>query len=386
MSKLCSCCIKNKSLGGVIASSGAVIATCAVCGANNVVAIDSKHEEFKSKLRSLIRYHYSEWHYNTHMGGDGLEALFFTENPVTNYKSNWNADAYEEALLEILDPAYEDYEKGISLFSRPTDGGLDMPLVALRNNFDSRLVTLRQQSLLQNHFLLDEDTKALIAPSIAGLEAKLNKGAALFRSRLGFENRATPLRGMGDERHYRPYSAVSISAPPPYLASASRMNRGGVSFLYLATNADTAIAEIRPHPGHFCSVGSFEARRDLRVADLSSIDVCDYSASDKRLDEYLLLKSLDDLFSIPVTPERRSEYHCSQLLADSFRHLGFDAVCYRSSVGEGTNYVVFDPQLFDYVADSGFVFKIHSLRYSNEAMTLMGDDDSYITNIDGTFR
>lgn len=382
---LCINCVKNGSLRSVIASNGAIIETCPVCGEQNVTAIESNQIEFKSKFRVLIRYNYSEWHYNTHMGGDGPEALFFTENPITNYNVSWNADAYEEAVLELIDPAYEDYDKGISLFAGYRDRIQNIPLVALKNDFDPRLRKLRKQSLLLNHFLLDEQTKALISPSLSDLEDKLSKGTILFRSRLGFENRATPLMGWGDERHYRPYSGASISAPPPYLVSAGRMNRGGISFLYLATNPDTAIAEIRPYPGHFCSVGSFEAQRELRVANLSAIDVCDYSSSDQRLDEFLLLKSIDDLFSIPVTPERHSEYHFSQLFADAFRHLGFDAVCYRSSVSEEVNYVVFDPQLFNYVTGSGMVFKIAGLRYSSEAMTLMGDDDSYMTNIDGAF-
>lgn len=317
------------------------------------------------------------------MGGEGLEALFFTENPITNYNASWNADEYEDAVLELIDPAYEDYDKGISLFAGHTDGIQNMPLVALKNDIDSRLLKLRKQSLIQNHFLLDEATKAIISPSLPELEAKLNRGTVLFRSRIGFNDRATPLMGWGDERHYRPHSAESISAPPPYLASAGRMNRSGVSFLYLATEPDTAVAEIRPHPGHFCSVGSFEAQKDLRVADLSSIDVCDYSSSDKQLAEFLLLKSVDDLFSIPVTPEKHSEYLFSQLFADAFRHLGYDAVCYRSSVGVGVNYVVFNPRAFSYVAGSGKVFKVEGLSYTKEAMTLMGDDNSYMTNLDG---
>lgn len=386
MSSLCANCIKNTSLEAVIVKSGTVVDACAVCGATNVSAINSTQQEFKSKFRALIRYHFSEWHYNTHMGGNGLEALFFSGNPITNYKSDWNPDAYEGALLVILDPAYEDYDKGISLFAGYTDGLQNMPLVALKNDFDHRLAILREQSRWNNYFFLDEEAKALITPHISDVEKDLKEGTVLFRSRLGFETRATPLMGWGDERHYRPHSANSISAPPPYVAGAGRMNRGGVSFLYLATSQDTALAEIRPHPGHFCSVGSFEATSDLRVADLSSLDACNYSASDEQLDEYLLLKSLDDLFSIPITPERRGEYHITQLLTDAFRHLGFDGVCYRSSVAHGKNYVIFDPKLFTYVPNSGLVFKIQSLNYRHEQMSSMADDDDYMTNLDGTFR
>ena len=275
--------------------------------------------------------------------------------------------------------------EGISLFAGYTDGVQNPLLVALKNDFDSRLRELRDQSLVRNHFLLDDEVKNLLTPHIRDLDTQFSKSSVLIRSRLGFADRAIPLMSLDDEKHYRPYSEESISAPPPPHANAGRMNRGGVSFLYLATDAETAIAEIRPHPGHFCSVGSFEAGRDIRVADLTSIDVCNYAASDRQLDEYLLLKTIDDLFSIPVTPESRTDYHLTQLLADAFRHLGFDAVCYRSSVGDGKNYVVFDPQLFNYVNRSGAVYKIKKLHYRQDKMIPMGDDDDYMTRPDGTF-
>ena len=385
MSKLCTSCINNNSLRSVIESEGTSTATCTVCGATDVAAIDCANTELRSKFRALIRYHFSEWHYNRHWGGDSIEELLFSENPITNYETDWNSDEYEGALLEIIEPAYEEYDEGISLFAGYTDGDQNPLLVALKDDFDSRLVELRDQSQVRNHFLLDDEVKTLLTPHISDLDIQFPKGSVLIRSRLGFADRAIPLMGLDDERHYRPYSASSISAPPPPVAGAGRMNRGGVSFLYLATDADTAVAEIRPHPGHFCSVGSFEASRDLRFADLTSIDVCNYAASDKQLDEYLLLKTIDDLFSIPVTPESRTDYHLTQLLADAFRHLGFDGVCYRSSVGEGKNYVVFDPRLFGYVDGSGAVYKIQGLTYRTDKMIPMGDDDGYMTRPDGSF-
>ena len=385
MSKLCTTCIKNETLRRVIESEGTSTPTCPVCGAENVAAIECTNPEFKSKFRALIRYHFSEWHYNRHWGGDSIEVLLSSENPITNYGTDWNTDAYDDALMEILEPAYEEYDEGISLYAGYTDGVQNRLLVAIKNDFDSRLRELRDQSLVRNHFLLDDEVRTLLTPRVNDVDTQFPKGSVLTRSRVGFADRAIPLMALDDERHYRPYSEASISAPPPPHASAGRMNRGGVSFLYLATDTETAIAEIRPHPGHFCSIGSFEARRDLRVADLTSIDVCNYATSDRQLDEYLLLKTIDDLFSIPVIPEKRTDYHLTQLLADAFRHLGFDAVCYKSSVGDGKNYVVFDPQLFNYVNGSGAVYKIKELRYRQDKMIPMADDDDYMTRPDGSF-
>jgi len=162
------------------------------------------------------------------------------------------------------------------------------------------------------------------------------------------------------------------------------MNRQGVAFLYMATDEATAIAETRPHPGHFCSVGEFKAIEGLRIADLSAIDVTQFAASDKRLDDFHFLKTLDNLFSMPITPEGRSSFHFTQLLADCFRQLGFDAIRYRSSVGGGSNLVAFDPTKFSFVPGSARVVKVSSLFYEYDSMQVMGDESEYMTRLDGS--
>ncbi len=386
MQLLCENCIRDEHLKSVVSDKGNIVDKCAICGTQNARALSSEDVNLKSKFRALIRYHFSEWHYNHHMGGDGLESLFYRDNPITNYEDSWDIEKYEEAILLILDPAYEDYETGICLFAGYTDGVQNLPLVAIKNDYDGQLRDLQRQSREKNFFLIEDLVKAVIDPRIPDVEAFLPKGIKLFRTRIGYEARATPLMGWSDERHYRPFSKNKIAAPPPIISSAGRMNRAGVSFLYLATDAETAVAETRPHPGHYCSYGEFESTKQLRIADLSSLEVTDFSASDKRLDEYLLLKTLDDLFSMPITPEGRAEYQFTQLLADSFRKSGFDAICYRSSVGSGKNYVVFNPSLFSYIDGSGRVVKIEELGYRFSQMTIMEEDDSYMTDLNGEFR
>lgn len=259
------------------------------------------------------------------------------------------------------------------------------PLVSLKNDRSRKIRSLQRLSKEKNYFELEEEAKSLIKPRIQDVEATLDKGTILFRSRIGVSCSAMPLSSWGDERHYQPFSESKISAPSPSIASAGRMNREGVSFLYMASDIKTAIAETRPHPGHYCSYGSFKALKNLVVADLSSIVVTDFTESDKRLEEYLLLKTLDELFSIPVTPEEKAEYHLTQLLADCFRQLNFDAISYNSSVGMGNNYVIFDPENFSYVFNSGKVVKIRTLKYSYDNMLLMGKEDDYWTDQKGNF-
>ena len=56
----------------------------------------------RSLFRALVRYNYSEWEYNTHMGGDRLEELLLRENPITAYDPDWDVDSYEDALLAFI--------------------------------------------------------------------------------------------------------------------------------------------------------------------------------------------------------------------------------------------------------------------------------------------
>jgi hypothetical protein len=356
---------------------------CAVCGARAAPKVPTGDPEFKARFRALVRYYFSETAYNTHLGGDHPTTLFFRENPLTRFRSTWNAAAYESELLEVLEEGYENGDTRVSLFAGYSDGQQNMLLRSLKLDIDDRLHEVKRRARVENHFIVEGNARALLEPLVERLDATLPGDAALWRARVGFVDRGFPLTGWFEERDYMPLTSAELGAPPPPLASPGRMNRGGVSYLYLSTTADTAVAEIRPHPGHYCSVGSFVAKRDVRVCDLSKLDVCDF-ASDALLNDFLLLKSVDDAFSIPVVPEDRAEYHFPQLLADVFRHFGYDGIGYRSSVGAGRNYVFFNPALFGYVADSARVVRIEALNYSTVEQRVMRRDQQYLTRGDGS--
>jgi hypothetical protein len=108
-----------------------------------------------------------------------------------------------------------------------------------------------------------------------------------------------------------------------------------------------------------------------------------YSDSDKSLDQFVLLKSADELFSMPIPPEERQKYSLTQFLSDTLRQLKFDGVGYRSSVGVGVNYAVFDPAAFRYVAESAKVTLINRLTYDSVDVTTMERDNEYMTNLNG---
>lgn len=386
MSNFCVECVKVDALKRYIVQHGTKVNRCNVCGAENTMHIACDQSEFKSKFRALLRYFFSETDYNTHLGGERLELLLARENNITNYRAGWSDEENESALMTIIDPAYEEYDRGISLFAGYSDGEQNLHLIALRREYHDGLRAIRLAASRLNHFVLDHQLIDLIRPMVARITRIEGRGLSLYRARVGYEAKAFPIFGWLEERHFRPYEGGKLGPPRPPIAAAGRMNRSGVSFFYAATDAATALAEIRPHPGHYCSIGKFVAERQLRVADLSALDVTDFATSDKELDDFLLLRTIDEAFSIPVIPEERSEYHFPQLLADAFRHLGFDGVCYRSSVGSGKNYAFFDPSVFTYEARSALVQRIDTVTYASTPMRTMEEDNNrYMTRSDGSF-
>ncbi len=146
---------------------------------------------------------------------------------------------------------------------------------------------------------------------------------------------------MDSEHHAPTFLGAAIGAPPPAKATPGRLNRDGVSFLYLATDEVTAVAEVRPHPGHRVSIGTFRSLRDIRIADFGAIDIADFSSSDARLDIFHFGLTISREISLPITPEDRHKYTVTQLLADIIRRQGYEGIRFPSSVAAGSNVCIF---------------------------------------------
>ena len=158
----------------------------------------------------------------------------------------------------------------------------------------------------------------------------------------------------------KPYMGKGIGASPK--PGNGRLNREGFPVLYLGSNSYTALAEIRPHPGHYVSIEGFEILRDLNVADFDP-DISIFSASDERLEMFETIQAFDRWMSTPATPDDKTSYLITQLLAEVLKQRGFDAVQFRSSVSKGVNLYVFDTSDAEFVDGHSRVHFIESVRY-----------------------
>ena len=152
-----------------------------------------------------------------------------------------------------------------------------------------------------------------------------------------------------------PHTLNQMGAPPVELAKHGRANPVGIPYLYLASTAVTAVAELRPHTGEHASVAEFDlARPELKFADLrdprgyASPLLDDENAIYDLRAGLPLLERLGEELTRPVKPSSAPyEYIPTQYLCEYIKTCGFDGVLYRSSVSVdgGVNIALFKPEV-----------------------------------------
>lgn len=145
---------------------------------------------------------------------------------------------------------------------------------------------------------------------------------------------------------------LHLGPPSAVLASAGRMNARGISVFYGATEAATAVAEVRPPVGSKVAAASFSIIRKLRLLDLTALEkvqdggsIFDSTLRD-RLERVAFLQTLGRRITRPVMPDDEAfDYLPTQAIADFLATENepvLDGIIFRSAqVSEGRNVVLF---------------------------------------------
>ncbi|PSU56084.1 RES family NAD+ phosphorylase [Photobacterium phosphoreum] len=379
MSLICIKCVKDKHLKKLIENKGS-LSRCTICSEDNIKTIDYENDDFFQLVKAVLRYNYSEWEYNTHMGGDDYEDLFYgDENIFFNIERAISVEVYEDFVLNIIGgSAYEDYDRGISIFSGYNDGMQNMPLRSIKSSVDNEILKISSRLKTENYFLLESELLAILKKYKEIAEKQYDADSLFYRARVGTEEQKRCISlGFESENHYTPYSCDKISCPPPQYASAGRINRPGVSFFYCATNIYTAVSEVRPHPGDYVSVGKFSLNHKVKLFDLSDSQLINFYSNDQLLDSYIPFHTLTILINKVIPPSERQHYSITQLIADCIRQLGFDGILFSSTVGDGKNIVIFDANVMKYTSDEQCVLKIEKVQYEYGVVPLIKEDEAY---------
>jgi hypothetical protein len=150
----------------------------------------------------------------------------------------------------------------------------------------------------------------------------------------------------------QPFNVAEMGPPPPRIASHGRANPAGIPYLYLGSDAETSVAEIRPHTGEKACVAEFRLRDGLKLVDLRSprrvispFVLSDEDELGSLRGDVMFLERLGDELTRPILPQGAPfDYVPSQYLCEYIKKCGYDGVLYRSSVGQGINLALFKPE------------------------------------------
>lgn len=189
-----------------------------------------------------------------------------------------------------------------------------------------------------------------------------NLNPTYYRARIGnFKNNEDKDKNKHEE----------MLAPPMGIASAGRCNPEGVSYLYLADNIATAIAEVKPNKGDVVTVAKIEAKY------ISWFNFGYYATDDKKTREFMklsneelisLIKIINDDFKSVVTVEDKLSYLPFQYITEYLKsrdekknRVKIDGFMYDSTLGKGKNYVIFNSSENVKIIEK-YLYKIEDLK------------------------
>jgi len=155
------------------------------------------------------------------------------------------------------------------------------------------------------------------------------------------------------EKGHETIALEKMGAPPEKLASHGRANPAGIPYLYLASTKETAIAEVRPHPGERVCVATFSLGHETKIVDLRQprTRISPFLLEDEgeialMRGDIEFLEILGKELATPVVPtETATSYIPSQFLCEFIKKCGFDGVAYGSAISGGMNLALFRSEL-----------------------------------------
>jgi hypothetical protein len=134
--------------------------------------------------------------------------------------------------------------------------------------------------------------------------------------------------------------------PQKLQAIEGRANPKGIPYLYMSTDKQTAMSEVRPWVGVKVSVAELKTTRLLKVIDCS-VNMLQKPFYDKEPEDIKKEESvwsmIDHAFSKPVAVSHdTAEYVPTQIISEMFKANGYDGILYKSMFADGYNMVVFD--------------------------------------------
>ena len=181
---------------------------------------------------------------------------------------------------------------------------------------------------------------------------EVKEGSILWRSQLGHDWEPY-YEGKEHIDDYPCAFSPERMKPVQNSASEGRANPRGIPYLYLSTDMNTAMAEVRPWIGSYISLAQFKLLKSVRLMNCTSDDkgtMIYLKEPEPGKKEVAVWKDIDKAFSMPVTSDETiADYVPTQILVELFKNNGLDGIAYRSSLGKGHNIMLFDLNAADLI-------------------------------------
>ena len=163
----------------------------------------------------------------------------------------------------------------------------------------------------------------------------VESGKTLEAGEVYHRARIAPIESWEDDSATRPPD--EMTAPPADMATPGRLNPKGTRVLYMASDPETAIAEMRPWRWARIDVVQLKIVRSLRVADLRGLTWPESVARRHPARTFGLI------LQRPHHEHDPDRFAGSQYVAERIRAEGVDGVLYGSAMNpDGYNVALFD--------------------------------------------
>ncbi len=356
--KICYRCLGNDNLIHLVRSTGRR-GRCDVCGENR------QHVLPFSSIGPLIRnvaQCYYEVRDNYFHSGDPIEFLLQSDWNILSDELVSNHELVKQTIIGLLAAGINyDHDDDPPNYSSGTFLTQSELLSELwRDRLEEYLTSNRRMSLQGEQPGLPDVFEVVFEDW--GREYPIN--SHFYRARV-----------VTDRRQNEPFPLSELGAPPEGKPSSSRVSEKGVPVLYVASDASTALAEVRPWLDAAVAIANIRTTRSSRVVDLCNVPDIENPFEDELIVWKVQLQFLFDYLSyelsMPVIQgSEQSEYAVSQQLCHLMREAGYDGVTYQSSLGSGTNTAFFDVKVGE--PTEAFYLRLVDLNYRTEPTSDIG--------------
>lgn len=171
------------------------------------------------------------------------------------------------------------------------------------------------------------------------------------------------------------FSIDEMSVPPLEKSRAGRINPEGITVLYLSSEMETALKEVRASVFDFVTIGNFRLTKDIRIVDLSKLATISpfLLQDDGNLTVYAINRNILKDISVEVAKPLRSndsplEYLPTQFISEFIKSQGYNGVKYASTMAENScNLAIFDKECFK--CEKVRTYEISKLSYDKKEIS-----------------